>query len=198
MSAITQLKDLRVFKIVQLDTSDELSILNAAKELEGVAIDLIINNAGIMIRHDFANATKEELMQHFEVNAVGPFLVTRAFQPNLKLAVAQNSTATVASVSTLLSSNEFKNDNYGGGLHYGYRSSKAALNRLNNALAMDLASEKIVAIVMHPGYVATDMTAGKGVVQPKDSVEGMMKIIAGVTPEDSGKFFHFQGGFVPW
>lgn len=190
-----------MFKTVQLDASDEQSILSAAKELEGVPIDLLVNNAGIFIRHDLVQTTKEALMQHFEVNAVGPFLVTRAFLPNLKLAVAQSNIATVASVSTILASNksaDFKDDIYGGGSFYGYRSSKAALNRLNNALATDLASDKIIAIVVHPGYVATDLTSHKGVVQPKDSVEGMLKVIEGVTLEDSGKFLHYQGGVVPW
>lgn len=183
---------------MQLDSSDEQSILNAAEELQGVPIDLLINNAGMGVRHDLATTTKEDLIQHFAVNAVGPFLVTRAFLPNLKLAVAQNGSALVASLSTVLSSNVSKADSCAGGSVYGYRSSKAALNRLNTSLAIDLASDKIIAIVMHPGYVATDMTAGKGVVQPKDSVEGMTKVIAGVTPEDSGKFFDYKGEIVPW
>lgn len=51
---------------------------------------------------------------------------------------------------------------------------------------------------MHPGYVATDMTAGKGVIQPKDSVEGMTKVIAGATAEDNGKFLDYKGEIVPW
>jgi NAD(P)-dependent dehydrogenase (short-subunit alcohol dehydrogenase family) len=42
-----KLKALSPNEIVQLDTSDEASILLAAKELEGEPIDLLINNAGI-------------------------------------------------------------------------------------------------------------------------------------------------------
>lgn len=95
---------LALFKIVQLDSSDEQSILNAAEKLQGVPIDLLINNAGMGVRHDLATTTKEDLIQHFTVNAVGPFLVTRAFLPNLKLAVAQNDSALVANLSTVLSS----------------------------------------------------------------------------------------------
>lgn len=198
---LAQLKSLPLFKTVQLDTSDEQSILNAAKELEGVPIDLLINNAGVFVVHDFATTTKEDLMKHFEVNTVGTFLVTRAFLPNLKLAAAQNDSAIVASILTLLASNvskDLKPDIYGGGSFYGYRSSKAALNRLNNSLAIDLASDKIIAVVVHPGHVATDMTGGVGVIQPKESVEGMIKAIGNVTFNDSGKFIDYEGGIVPW
>lgn len=187
-----------MLKVVQLDSSDETSILNAAKELEAVPIDLLINNAGMGIRYDLASTTKQDLIRHFEVNAVGPFLVTRAFLPNLRLAVAQSDSAMVANLSTVLSSNVSKADGCAGGSVYGYRSSKAALNRLTTSLAIDLASDKIIAIVMHPGYVATDMTFGKGIIQPKDSVGGMMKVMASATPKDSGKFLNYEGTIVPW
>jgi NAD(P)-dependent dehydrogenase (short-subunit alcohol dehydrogenase family) len=84
-----ELKALSPNKIVQLDTSDEASILQAAKELEGEPIDLLINNAGIANSDTIATATKASMVQHFEVNAVGPFLMTRALLPNLRAAVAR-------------------------------------------------------------------------------------------------------------
>lgn len=59
------------------------SIANAAEELKDVSIDLLVNNAGNLHEHTTASATKESLMHQFEVNALGPFLVTRL---NLKLA----------------------------------------------------------------------------------------------------------------
>lgn len=193
-----QLKALSLFKLVQLDTSDEPSILNAAKELEGVPIDLLVNNAGIFVRHDLLTTTKDELMRHFEVNSIGPFLVTRALIPNLKLAAAQRGGATVANLSSQLGSNGLENDMYGGGNYYAYRSSKAALNRLNGALAVDLKADRITAIVMHPGYVSTEMSSYNGTVSTEDGVAGLSKIIAGLTPEDSGKFFEYKGNQMPW
>jgi NAD(P)-dependent dehydrogenase (short-subunit alcohol dehydrogenase family) len=75
-----QLKALSLHKIVQLDTSDETSILSAVKELGDKAIDLLINNAGIYIDSGtLASTTKDDLLKQFEVNTIGPFLVTRAF-----------------------------------------------------------------------------------------------------------------------
>ncbi|KAK1943291.1 putative 12-oxophytodienoate reductase 11 [Phytophthora citrophthora] len=189
----TDLKALKVEKIVQIDTSDETSITTAAQQLKGQPIDLLINNAGIGGGGGIDQTTKAEMMKQFEINTVGPFLVTRAFLPNLKLAVAANGSATVGQVSSRMGSIA---DNGSGGM-YGYRSSKTALNMVNASLATDLKDEKIVALALHPGYVVTRMTGHTGQTTTEDSVAGMTKIIAEATPEDSGKFFHFSGENLP-
>uniref|UniRef100_K3XCT6 Uncharacterized protein n=1 Tax=Globisporangium ultimum (strain ATCC 200006 / CBS 805.95 / DAOM BR144) TaxID=431595 RepID=K3XCT6_GLOUD len=118
----------------KLDSSDEASILNAAKALEGEAIDLLINNAGILLSSGtLAATTKDDLLKQFEVNSVGPFLVTRAFIPHLKAAVAKHGSAYVAQISSVMGSIGL---NFGG--YYGYRESKAAVNMINSSLAIDL------------------------------------------------------------
>ncbi|KAG3108049.1 hypothetical protein PI124_g11624 [Phytophthora idaei] len=190
----TDLKELKLEKIVQIDTSDEASITAAAEQLKGQPIDLLINNAGIGGGGGIDQITKAGMMKQFEINAVGPFLMTRVFLPNLKLAVAKSGSATVGQVTSLMGSIT----NNGSGGMYGYRASKTALNMVNASLAHDLKGEKIIALALHPGYVVTRMTSHTGQTTPEDSVGGMAKIIAAATPEDSGKFFHFSGGNVPW
>lgn len=165
-------------------------MLQAAKELEGVPIDLLINNAGIFEAADLVSTTKESLLKQFEVNAVGPFLVTRALLANLKLAQG----ATVAHVSSIMAS---ISNNKDGGL-YGYRTSKAALNMVNSSLAIDLKNDNITAVVLHPGYVATDLTGGLGDVHADESVAGMTGVLDKITMADSGKFFHFKGHTIEW
>ncbi|KAF1785986.1 NAD(P)-binding domain [Phytophthora cactorum] len=118
------------------------------------------------------------MMKQFEINAVGPFLMTRAFLPNLKLVVAKSGSATVGQVTSRMGS---ITDNGSGGM-YGYRASKTALNMVNSR-------RKIIALALHPRYVVTRMTSHMGQTTPEDSVGGMTKIIAEATPEDSGKFF---------
>jgi len=189
-----QLRELPVAKLLQLDTSDEASILSAAEQLKGEPIDLVINNAGVGGSRSLADSTKEEMMKQFEINAVGPFLVTRALLPNLKLAVAKNGSAIVGQVTSRMGSIA---DNGSGGA-YGYRASKTALNMLNSSLALDLKDEKIIALALHPGYVQTRMTGVTGPVTPDESVAGLTKIIANATAEDSGKYFHFTGYNLPW
>lgn len=178
---------------MQLDTTDEASIASAAQTLKGEPIDLLINNAGVLEEGSFVTATKESLMRQFEINAVGPFLVTRAFVENLRLAAKQTGEAKVASISSQLGS---ITRNAGG--RYGYRSSKAGLNMINSSLAIDLNADKIIAVVLHPGYVSTDMNNYTGVVRPTASAAGMSSVIAGLTAADSGKFFDYTGADMPW
>lgn len=87
-----------------MDTSDESTIIEAARQLEGVAIDLLINNAGIGLPVELETGTKDALMRQFEVNAVGPFLVTRTLLPNLQLATKAHGTASVVQLSSFLGS----------------------------------------------------------------------------------------------
>uniref|UniRef100_K3WS12 C-factor n=1 Tax=Globisporangium ultimum (strain ATCC 200006 / CBS 805.95 / DAOM BR144) TaxID=431595 RepID=K3WS12_GLOUD len=171
----------------KLDSTDEASILSAAKALEGDAIDLLINNAGIFSSDGLGSATKSELMKQFELNSVGPFLVTRAFIPHLKAAAAQRGSAFVVQISSYMGSIQ---QNVDGGC-YGYRASKAAVNMINSSLAIDLESNNIGAFVLHPGYVITDLTGHKGNVTTDTSVTGLVSVIDKFTLADSGKFYDF-------
>lgn len=191
---LAQLKQLATSQLVSIDTSDEQSIVAAAELLKGQAIDLLINNAGIYEGGSLAATTKEDMMHNFEVNTVGPFLMTRAFLPHLRLAAQANDVAFVAQITSRVGSIA---DNSSGG-RYGYRASKAALNIVSKTLALDLKKDKIGCLLLHPGYVATDMTNHKGTVSPERSAAGMAKIIENATLEDSGRFFHFEGSELPW
>lgn len=189
-----ELNVLSPWKLLQLDTSDESSIHKAAEELKSVPIDLLINNAGILIGNDLNSTTKEDLMKHFEVNTVGPFLMTRAFLPNLKLAVSANGSAIVVQVTSRMGS---ITDNGSGGL-YGYRASKCALNMINRNLSLDLRKENITSLLLHPGHVKSDMTNNSGNVVADEAVAGMTNIIANAKLKDTGKYYHFQGEMLPW
>jgi len=134
------------------------------------------------------------MTKQFEINAVGPFLVSRALLPNLKLAVAKNGSAIVGQITSRMGC---ISDN-GSGSMYGYRASKTALNMLNSSLAIDLKGDKIIALALHPGYVQTRITSNSGAVTPDTNVAGMTKIIERATAADSGKLFHFEGHKLPW
>ncbi|KAL4177759.1 hypothetical protein KRP22_002686 [Phytophthora ramorum] len=190
-----KLAALSPFKIVTMDTSDEASIVEAARQLKGVAIDLLINNAGVYIPSELASGTKNSLMRQFEVNAIGPFLVSRTLLPNLELAAKTRGNASIVQLSSLLGSIGsctkdtaalFKQ------FGYGYTSSKAALNMITRLLAVELRESNIVAVSLHPGYVDTDMTEGKATLKPSDSVAAMTDLITKLTPESTGKFFNLD------
>ncbi|TMW65467.1 hypothetical protein Poli38472_008109 [Pythium oligandrum] len=190
-----KLKALKPFKIVQLDTTNEVTAQRAAKELEGVAIDVLINNAGICVEEDFDTITKESLTRQFEVNAVGSFLVTRALLPCLKNAVSASGSAKLVHVTSSLGSIAL---NDGEVLYPGYRASKASLNMLHMSITHNLKSEKIACAVLCPGYVATDLNNYAGPLQPAESAAAVFKVIDGLTLDETGKYVSHEGKPFPW
>ena len=88
-------------------------------------------------------------------------------------------------------------DNTGGG-SYIYRSSKTALNQVVKSLANDLAEEGFTAVVIHPGWVQTDMGGPNALIDTATSVSGMIGVIDGLKTGDSGQFYNYNGTLIPW
>ena len=88
-------------------------------------------------------------------------------------------------------------DNRGGG-SYIYRASKAAVNIVMKSLSIDLDAQQINAVLLHPGWVKTDMGGASALISVEQSVTGMRHIIRNLTLKDSGKFYAFDGQTVPW
>jgi len=178
-------------RVVQLDVIDSNSIRVMAQQLQGQRIDLLINNAG-MLGHNaqsFAETDFDQVLATFDVNSLGPMRVTQALLPN----ILAGSGKTVIQISSTMGSIA---NNSGG--YYGYRASKAALNMLNSSLALELADNGITSVVMHPGWVQTRLGGENAAITVEDSVTGMMQVIAGLGPEDSGRFLDYQGEELPW
>jgi NAD(P)-dependent dehydrogenase (short-subunit alcohol dehydrogenase family) len=190
-----QLKALSPFKIITMDVRDEASVLRMAQELEGVPIDVLINNAGTFTGSgNMLTTTKDALMTEFEVHAVGPFLVTRSLLPNLKLA-AKNSGkygARVAHLSSVWASIE------AGSGPYAYASSKAALHMINHRMADEMKRHHIAAFVLDPGYVQTNLPRSSYETEADRVVSAMVRIIEKSKLKDTDKFVHFDGGEIPW
>lgn len=158
------------------------SIVQALKSWNGV--DILVNNAGIMRQGEKA----EDFMESFRVNSVAPFLLTKALLPLLKKGRAPR----VVNITSLMGSVA---DNKSGG-YYAYRSSKSALNMINKSLTQD--HEWLTAIVVHPGWVKTDMGGAQAPTEPEESAQGIWSVISGTTSAQSGKFFDFRGQELPW
>ena len=137
------------FRSVQLDVSDPSSIETATQSLANTKIDVLVNNAGILrgAGESLATLNVDDVIKSFVVNAVGPLRVTRAFLPQLQKA----SSPKVIQLTSRMGSID---DNKSGG-YYGYRMSKTSLNMFNASFASEFSS--ITTIVMHPGWVKTDM-----------------------------------------
>lgn len=155
-------------------------------------IHVLINNAGILMHEDFDNLDQphavDQLRRQYEVNAIGPLLVTRMLADRL----AEGSK--VALITSRMGSID---DNDSGG-RYGYRMSKAALNAGGKSLAVDLEPRGISVGILHPGAVRTEMTGGHGQVEAPDAAAMLVERIDELGPETSGMFRHANGDTLPW
>jgi len=170
-----------------VDVNDDKSVEKLAAVLDGRPLDILLNNAGILRSDDFKSVDYENMLEQYRVNTIGPLRVTRALRKNLsKGAKVGIITSRVGSIG----------DN-GSGNNYGYRCSKAAANMVGMNLHHDLSPDGIAVALLHPGYVATDMTGGGG-CSPVDSASGLIACLDELTLETSGHFWHAEGYELPW
>ncbi|WP_319005590.1 SDR family oxidoreductase [Pararhizobium sp. YC-54] len=177
-----------------LDVADPASILDLAYRLDGVAIDVLINNAGI--RGDTGGlATLEpgDFLNVMRINTLGPLLVTRALLPNL-LSGSQKIIANISSRAGSIAEGTLDDDDG----DYAYRCSKAALNMATVKLAQDLHADGVCVLSLHPGWVKTDMGGDDAVIAVADSAAGLRRIIDTAILADSGSFHAFDGRTVSW
>ena len=64
--------------------------------------------------------------------------------------------------------------------------------------AMDLRDEGIAVAVLHPGWVQTDMGGPNALITVEQSVTGMLRVIDGLSVEQSGTFWEWNGNAVAW
>jgi NAD(P)-dependent dehydrogenase (short-subunit alcohol dehydrogenase family) len=120
---------------------------------------------------------------------MGPLRVTRALLPSL----AQGKGRTIVSISSQMGSIENNSGSY-----YSYRASKAALNQLMVTLAHELEDDGYTCVVMHPGWVRTDMGGKNATLSPEESVRGLIRVIGSLTTADNGRFLDYSGEGLPW
>jgi NAD(P)-dependent dehydrogenase (short-subunit alcohol dehydrogenase family) len=178
-------------RVEQLDVADPASVAALAERLDGVAIDILINNAGIFDRRDetIDKVDFDVMAQTFAVNTMGPLRVTQALMPNLRAGERK----VVIGMSSGLGSIENSS-----GRWYAYRSSKAGLNMVNKILSQELGEQGFIFTVLHPGWVQTDMGGPNATYTPEQSVAGLVEVIEGLGPDNNGGFYDFQGETIPW
>lgn len=170
-----------------VDVSDPESVALLAQEVGEDSVELLVNNAGVMESEVLGQIDFDGIRRQIEVNSLGPLRVTEALLPRL------GPGSKVAIVTSLMGSMA---DN-GSGRKYGYRMSKAAVNAAGVSLARDLAPREIPVVLLHPGLVATDMTAGRG-MGTDESVRGLLARIDALDLERSGTFWHSDGRALDW
>ena len=179
-------------RVLALEVTDTASVRAAAQSLAGEAIDVLINNAGVGSpkKQRLGSLDYAAWARVLDVNTLGPMRVVEAFLDS----VAKGSNRKIVTLTSAMGSIA---DNGSGG-SYAYRSSKAAVNIVMKSLSIDLAPRGITCVVVHPGWVRTAMGGPDGKLTPTESVTALRRRIAGLRPEDTGRFFNYDGKPYPW
>ena len=178
----------------KLEVTDYKAVKALARKLSGEAIDVLICNAGVgggrdSKAQDFGTFDAAEWRHMFEVNTLAPLMMAEAFAGH----VARSTQKKMIAISSILGS--IANNNGG---RYFYRASKTALNMEWSCLAKDLEAKGVTCVVLHPGWVQTDMGGPTAPLTIEQSVPGMVKVIAGLKKSDSGGFRQYDGGKLSW
>jgi NAD(P)-dependent dehydrogenase (short-subunit alcohol dehydrogenase family) len=172
---------------VQSNDSVELFEKNAP-----LKIDLLVNNAGVADGR-WRNLTEiddEWALEVLNINALGPVRVVKSLYPKMK----HNSLTKIAMISSLMASI----DDCHMGRSYAYRASKTALNMFTVSMKKEALEDNISFVILHPGWVKTDMGGDRAPVEIPESVTGMRKVLETRTLENTGEFVQFDGELLPW
>jgi NAD(P)-dependent dehydrogenase (short-subunit alcohol dehydrogenase family) len=178
--------------VLALDVTDQESVNAAAGHLRGEPIDLLLNNAGVGSppRQKIGSLDYAAWARVLDANVLGPARMIEAFVEN----VAKGRDKRIVTVTSLMGSIA---DNSSGG-SYAYRSSKAGVNAAIKSFSIDLAPRGFTCVVVHPGWVRTDMGGAGGKLAPAESVKSLRSLIESLKKKDSGKFFNYDGKALPW
>jgi len=175
-----------------LDVTDAASVAALGRAMAGETIDLLINNAGIYGPRNlpFDALDYDAWEQVLRTNLMGPMRVAAALAGPV-LASQQKKMVFISSKVGSIA------DNSSGG-SYIYRSSKTALNMAVKSLSLDLSGKGVITLLLHPGWVQTDMGGSSGLIDTVTSVTGMRAVIDSADAAHNGRFFNYDGSELPW
>lgn len=183
------------------DITDAASVEAHLSAFEGPFQRVIVATGALEIdsfepEKSLRDVTPQGLSAQFLLNSIGPALALRHaanLLPRSEPAVFAVLSARVGSIG----------DNRLGGW-YSYRAAKAAVNQIVRSAAIEIARthKQAIVISLHPGTVATKFTEkylGRYPAVPAaEAAANLVRVMDGLTPADTGKFFDWAGKEVPW
>jgi NAD(P)-dependent dehydrogenase (short-subunit alcohol dehydrogenase family) len=176
----------------RLDVTDQRSVddLAASLEVEPGRIDVLVNNAGVLLDESVAGTEPDLglIRATFETNLLGAWRVTAALLPLMRR-------GGYGRIVNLSSGSGQLSDMWGGSP--GYRVSKTSLNAMTRILAHELAGTGVLVNCCCPGWVETDMggpNAQRSVEEGADT-----PVWLAILPDDgpTGRFFRDRRP-IPW
>lgn len=178
----------------RLDVTQPEEIATVAAQLDGQAIDILLNNAGVYLEKFDQSKLRHfdygDWEETFRVNTLGAIRVTEAFTKHV---VRSQKRLVVAISSHMGSIAEIESPG-----SYAYRSSKAALNAAMKGISLELKQQRVGVLLLHPGWVKTRMGGARALIDTKESVDGMRSVVERFDLSMSGGFYRFDGSIIPW
>jgi NAD(P)-dependent dehydrogenase (short-subunit alcohol dehydrogenase family) len=185
--------------VEMLDVTNPRHLEWVVGKYANTAIDVLINNAGdigprgahreLLHKQLFGSLDYDAWVRVLEINTLAPVRIAEAFTPH----VERSEQRKMIFMSSTTGSNV-----EGTYAVFAYCSSKAALNKCVTMMAMTLRERGIIAAAVCPGHVKTAMGGATADVEPQVSIAGLRKVIARLTPEDTGSFTRYNGERVAW
>lgn len=184
-------------RLLRLDVVKEADVQAIAQELQGLPLDMLINNAGTFGPEGSPGGMRYQSLDHMdygiwrnilEVNLLAPFRVTVALAASLRLAPRP--------VVVMLSSDLGSIANNRLGQSHAYRTSKAGLNMLTRSIANEW--RDLITVAMAPGWCKTELGGEGAQIDPEDSVRAQLQTFTALTPSYNGQFIDRFGAPVAW
>jgi NAD(P)-dependent dehydrogenase (short-subunit alcohol dehydrogenase family) len=180
---------------LKLEVTDTLSINDAAILVGEYTdkIDILINNAAIHSDTSFEileNANIDDCLGVYDVNAIGPIRVVKAFINMLRNSASGkviNISSESGSISTCRREKEFD-----------YCMSKAALNMGTKLLSNYLKKDNITVLSVHPGWMRTDMGGQNAHLDPYETACKLVELFNEMPTEEHPMFIDNNGIEFPW
>ncbi len=193
-----ELQDLKaqnpnLVSITALDVTNPSSIVDSYNTIgtQTETLDLLINNAGINIDDgSFGDLDLDTMQSILTVNSIAPMLVTQQYLDLVK-AGSKPKIINVSSGNGSLTNLVMTG-------YYSYSASKAALNMYSLRLSHDLKDTGVIVIILHPGWVKTDMGGPNAAIAPEDSIKSMLQFVDTLTLDKSGGYYDYAGRTIPW
>lgn len=165
----------------QLEVRSDDDLRRLRESLSDIPIDVLIHSAGV-----YRNTPRDEIMA---VNAVAPIRIAEALLDN----VAASDLRRLALITSQHGARRGRTGSLGD-----YGDSKAALNDAFRERAPDWAAQGVRAIVVHPGWVSTDMGGASAPVSVQESASGIRDVLDCLTAAMHGRFWTWDGREHDW
>ena len=177
--------------LLQLDVSQDASVSAFVAKIGAEPVDVLVNNAGVSggAQQDLGQMDYDGWREAFEVNTLGPFRVSTALIGHL----SRSSNPRILTLSSQMASLSRQSTG-----SYAYRSSKAAVNKVMQVLALELKPMGIIVCPVHPGWVRTEMGSSEADLSVEESAAGLLNLIDRLALDHSGRFWTWEGAEHPW